>query len=276
MKINTTVQNIFDNIEYYIDLFLEQGILIFKELNPSRQEEWDLMKAFGDRIGWFPNSSVTGKPRSPYLSIEDEDHETTFGRYQKPVSADDLFIDWHIENVERENYQTGALWHMRKFDCDPDSGQTGFINMVKFFDQMDNDWKDFLKTCTVSSLNQADKFGVMREVEFSESLPQRHIVVPHYTTQKPIYRPSLSGKEVLRKVNGAIPLGEEYLLFKQIEEWTINQTVNSPSSQTWFKWNVGDTVIIDLSVMAHAVKGCLLYTSPSPRDYAASRMPSSA
>lgn len=255
MKINTTVQNIFDNIEYYIDLFLEQGILIFKELNPSRQEEWDLMKAFGDRIGWFPNSSVTGKPRSPYLSIEDEDHETTFGRYQKPVSADDLFIDWHIENVERENYQTGALWHMRKFDCDPDSGQTGFINMVKFFDQMDNDWKDFLKTCTVSSLNQADEFGVMREVEFSESLPQRHIVVPHYTTQKPIYRPSLSGKEVLRKVNGAIPLGEEYLLFKQIEEWTINQTVNSPSSQTWFKWNVGDTVIIDLSVMAHAVRG---------------------
>jgi hypothetical protein len=34
MKINsdTTVQDIFDNIQYYIDLFLEQGILIFKEL----------------------------------------------------------------------------------------------------------------------------------------------------------------------------------------------------------------------------------------------------
>ena len=26
----------------------------------------------------------------------------------------------------------------------------------------------------------------------------------------------------------------------------------------------------------YTVKGCLLYTSPSPRDYAASRMPSSA
>ena len=26
----------------------------------------------------------------------------------------------------------------------------------------------------------------------------------------------------------------------------------------------------------HAAEGCLLYTSPSPRDYAASRMPSSA
>ncbi len=257
MKINsdTTVQDIFDNIQYYIDLFLEQGILIFKELNPTRQEEWDLMKAFGDHVGWFPNSSITGKPRSPYLSIEDEDHETTFGRYSHAISADELFIDWHIENVERENYQTGALWHMRKFECDPDSGQTGFINMVKFFDQMNDDWKNFLKTCTVSSLNQADEFGVMSEVEFSESLPQRNIVVPHYTNQKLIYRPSLSGKEILRRVNGAIPLGEEYLLFKEIEEWTINQTVNSPSNQTWFKWDLGDTIIIDLSVMAHAVKG---------------------
>lgn len=257
MKINSnvTVQDIFDNIEYYIDLFLEQGILIFKELNPTRQEEWDLMKIFGDHVGWFPDSSVVGKPRSPYLSIEDEDHETTFGRHSHAVSADELFIDWHIENVERENYQTGALWHMRKFDCDPDSGQTGFINMVEFFNEMNNDWKDFLKTCTVSSLNQANEFGVMSEVEFSESLPQRNIVVPHYTSQKLIYRPSLSGKEILRKVNGVVPLGEEYLLFKQIEEWTINQTVNSASSQTWFKWSVGDTMIIDLSVMAHAVKG---------------------
>jgi hypothetical protein len=127
--------------------------------------------------------------------------------------------------------------------------------MVKFFDQMNDDWKNFLKTCTVSSLNQADEFGVMSEVEFSESLPQRNIVVPHYTNQKLIYRPSLSGKEILRRVNGAIPLGEEYLLFKEIEEWTINQTVNSPSNQTWFKWDLGDTIIIDLSVMAHAVKG---------------------
>ena len=29
-------------------------------------------------------------------------------------------------------------------------------------------------------------------------------------------------------------------------------------------------------MISSGVKGCLLYTSPSPRDYAASRMPSSA
>jgi hypothetical protein len=157
--------------------------------------------------------------------------------------------------VERDNYQTGALWHMRKFDCGPNSGQTGFINMIDFFCNMPQEWQEFLGVCTVSFLNQADEFGVMRRVEFSESLPERSIVVPHHANQKLIYRPSLSGKEVLRSVNGLTPSAKEYSLFKEIEEWTIDQTVNSASSQTWFKWSVGDTMIIDLSVMAHAVKG---------------------
>ena len=53
---------------------------------------------------------------------------------------------------------------------------------------------------------------------------------------------------------------------------------------------MGNTVVIKCSELAPATmfefaklveeteipKGCLLYTSPSPRDYAASRMPSSA
>ena len=33
---------------------------------------------------------------------------------------------------------------------------------------------------------------------------------------------------------------------------------------------------IDISNIAYVVKGCLLYTSPSPRDRSVSRMPSSA
>ena len=35
---------------------------------------------------------------------------------------------------------------------------------------------------------------------------------------------------------------------------------------------VGNGVVVDVA----RTEGCLLYTSPSPRDYAASRMPSSA
>ena len=39
----------------------------------------------------------------------------------------------------------------------------------------------------------------------------------------------------------------------------------------------GDKSYHDVTIdVAAPVEGCLLYTSPSPRDYAASRMPSSA
>ena len=41
---------------------------------------------------------------------------------------------------------------------------------------------------------------------------------------------------------------------------------------------VGDVIVISVkeAIPRGKVKNCLLYTSPSPRDYAASRMPSSA
>ena len=38
----------------------------------------------------------------------------------------------------------------------------------------------------------------------------------------------------------------------------------------------GDYLVGQLPDHPNHPKGCLLYTSPSPRDYAASRMPSSA
>ena len=46
-----------------------------------------------------------------------------------------------------------------------------------------------------------------------------------------------------------------------------------PRAQKYFEEN--DMVIVSIgSIECHG--SCLLYTSPSPRDYAASRMPSSA
>ena len=42
-------------------------------------------------------------------------------------------------------------------------------------------------------------------------------------------------------------------------------------------WNQGETVAVNLgNQITSSFLTCLLYTSPSPRDYAASRMPSSA
>ena len=251
-----TIENIFNDIDHYIDLFLEQGVLVFKELNPTRQEEWDLMKAFGDHIGWFPNSSVIGEPRSPYLSLEDETHEMTFKRHEEQERfSNQLFIDWHMENIEKQNYQTGALWHMRKFECSKEVGVTGFVNMLNFFDQMPIEWQEFLLDCLVTCLIHADKNGFYTDVKFSEFLPKRKPVINHYTLNKPILRFTLSGTDILVKYKNAEPSKSNILLFNEIQQWVINQVIHTQKNQYWHYWDVGDTLIVDLSLMAHAVTG---------------------
>ena len=65
---------------------------------------------------------------------------------------------------------------------------------------------------------------------------------------------------------------------KILEETKFKISIEAGSSDCWKKY-VGDNGIafgIDEFGKSAPYKDCLLYTSPSPRDYAASRMPSSA
>jgi alpha-ketoglutarate-dependent taurine dioxygenase len=250
-----TIENIFNDIDHYVNLFLEQGILVFKELNPTTLQEWQLMQVFGDKIGWFPNSSVSLHSGSPYSPTPIVDHKVTFERHGRHILADEIFIEWHTERSDRKNFQIGALWSMRKFDCDSKSGQTGFVNIISFFDRLPKEWQDFLKKCKVSSLVHVDPMGVVTEVKFSESLPERYIVTPHHVTKKLVYRPTLFGKDYLRSVDGLLPTKDELELYKHIKSWTFNEIVNKPENQTWHSWDLGDTVIVDFSIMVHAVKG---------------------
>ena len=49
----------------------------------------------------------------------------------------------------------------------------------------------------------------------------------------------------------------------------------TPRKGTVVDWQ-GDTLTIEIGGREKSIKGCLLYTSPSPRDRQKSRMPSSA
>ena len=53
----------------------------------------------------------------------------------------------------------------------------------------------------------------------------------------------------------------------------LNDYVSWRNVEGWVYFVTDEYLTIEISVKP---KDCLLYTSPSPRDYAASRMPSSA
>ena len=69
---------------------------------------------------------------------------------------------------------------------------------------------------------------------------------------------------------GLDSLDRHYLSF-------INQNNNIPTGLDSIAAGLGDdSSMLEFVVEPYLIKICLLYTSPSPRDYAASRMPSSA
>ena len=61
------------------------------------------------------------------------------------------------------------------------------------------------------------------------------------------------------------------------EAWAMAKDAQKIVNIPWLEFNGKEIKTeINLGFVLNPLTGCLLYTSPSPRDYAASRMPSSA
>ena len=87
-------------------------------------------------------------------------------------------------------------------------------------------------------------------------------------------------------VNYLLTLGEEFLIVQATEIpsfevdmigiYTIHTIVYDPATFNFSDITVGITNVFEANSMLIQGGGCLLYTSPSPRDATLSRMPSSA
>ena len=257
---DVTVKDIFSNINFYIDKFLTDGILFFKELNPTLDEQWDLMCTFGDLIGFVPDFSSGNVARSPFLSLENEDHKYTFERHEASPFGfpgnSDIFIEWHIENIHKQNPQIAASWNMLHFDCNPKSGTTGFVNMANFFDNLPEEWKLFLNKVKIKSTIDTGPNGVIIEKADALSGQERPIVVPHYKTQKPVLRMGFYQNEnIIYSIDDRQPTKEEIDFYNKIEHFISDSVTSKSDVQSWITWSKGDLVMVDLFLMAHAVRG---------------------
>ena len=242
---NQNYQTINKNIDYFAKQFLLNGVLFFDDLKIDKNQEWQLMCLLGDKIGFLPNSSFLG-PVLPYASGHDEDHKNTFERYNKNKLNNEIFIEWHLENLHKEIPQVAALWNMTTFSCLKDSGKTGFINMCKLYSILPDDLKYFLNDLNIKLTFNTDMFGVQKaNVQGKE----KRAIQNHPYTNKPVLR---------------IPLyDDEYTFLSDFDKEIINSIQSTISSAIedqspyvdWIEWKQNDVVIVDLFVMAHAVKG---------------------
>jgi hypothetical protein len=248
-------KEIVNNIDLYINKFLKNGIVVFKQSYFSEDEQLKILINFGDRLGWFPNSS--NKIEEKYT----ENHAYTLSKPEYGFSdpsgdkSYNLMLPWHLEGIENVNTQIAAAWNMNIFTCEKSFGKTGFVNAAGLFSDMPKEWQDFL----VSSVIQEKYPG-----HWGENA-QRSAALVHYATNEYIVRINATiqtdGWETMQKlvsIDKKIPSKADIILFTKIKQWIYEEVFFNKNRQLWWEWSEGDLVIPDLLKMHHAVSGGFL------------------
>ena len=228
---DSSYNDIVANVDDYIKMFLDNGLVCFKKIYLSALEQEHVINLFAEKLKWKFVSD-----------IHTEDHHYTMSLNDKIFDKDEIIIDWHIEHLERKYAQVATSWNMTKFTCPKGHGNTGFIDSSYVYSLMPDDWQEFLKSIVVT----------YRTMDF----PHRRCVIKHRNSGKDILRlcPHFA-EDLLISVNGNDPSNQEFLLFDQVKQWYCDQIKNNESIKMWWEWDEGDFIIPDLLYIIHAVKG---------------------
>jgi alpha-ketoglutarate-dependent taurine dioxygenase len=242
---NKTITDIYDNIDIYVDKFLDSGILFFKNINLSTDDQLKLFDTLGSKVGFRSENK-----------INIEDHQNTFNRYTNAISEDEIFIEWHIENIHKEDPQVAASWSMINYDCSSSSGRTVCVNMSDFYLGLPDEWKSFLNNLTININIGNDDNGVVIVNENFENKNIKPVVINHYATKKPTLRIPLYAEDYEPYMYDNSPLGDDQKnIFLQIQNYIEKQITYNKDIVDCISWEKGDLVIIDLFTTAHAVYG---------------------
>lgn len=256
VEIHTTYNDIISNLDKYIDIFLRDGLLAFRRLNASEQEQRTILANFGEKLGWLPNKKY---PKShKYV----ENHSNALTVYADK-GKEDLVVLWHLEHCSVKHPQCAAAWNMIKFNCDPSSGTTGFIDSSKIYNDMPDEWKIFLDKCIIRDHMQGalaedfEETGTFKSLDgYTYSSHQRPAVMIHPNTGIKICRINPIHVETrIISFDGRPATDSEIDYFSNISNFYRNEVWNNPDRAMWWEWNQGDLIIPDLNLMVHAVRG---------------------
>ena len=241
------------NIDSYIDKFAQDAIVVFRGLPLSREQQLVITRAFGDRAGWFPN---TTSKFQQFWSYE-ENHSQTMNRYNKhDIAKDELFLPWHLEHMGHKNPAIGASWNMEKFTCEQGLGNTLFVNISDIYDMFNEEEINFFKKCKIAAF-----YGWAADSSDSQTEPTLHDAVQFH---------KLSGRYALRlnalfkydketfylySFDGREPTEEENSRFLELSIRFTKQIHDNEDIQQMHIWQQHDLVVVDLFLMAHAVLG---------------------
>ena len=242
---NKTIDDIYNDIDLYVQKFLDDGILFFKNLFLSEENQLNLFKTIGEKANFKPENKT-----------DIEDHKNTFDRYQKTILENEIFIEWHLENIQQENPQVAASWSMEKCECPTTSGKTFCVNMSDFYLNLPDKWKSFLEHLTIEINIENDNNGVVFVDKNIQEKNIKPVVQEHYLNKNKVLRiPFYEEDYKPYQYNGCELTEDDLNVFTEIKDYIQKNITDNLDSNNYISWEKGDLVIIDLFTIAHAVSG---------------------
>jgi alpha-ketoglutarate-dependent taurine dioxygenase len=241
-------EQIKNNVKLYSESLISNGVIVFKKLFASEDQQKELVALFGDFCKWVPNSS------SPVVSSlrYQENHAISIKLKEHGLQGDEeILIPWHLEHPYFNDQQIGAFWNNIIFKCSSEFGKTGFVDMREIYKIIPSkDW--------VHLLESSDWL-------FPWSGRVKPMIDKHRITGEKILRyDSMHFDTSENLVEKRIPTSLEIETFHKIFLWTREQLATNKDLQKWHAWDEGDMVIVDLQVSCHCVTTGFL---PTEREF---------
>ena len=180
-------------------------------------------------------------------------------------SVNGILNPWHMENLYMNHPPVYGIWHMEKFQCEPGSGSTIFVDMGKVCRKLPYHLRKFAEQTRTVGL--PGWFPIDREL-FNSSVDETTFWFPTdvegeevpVTAHPLIQKHPITGEEILRTVTqmppGDTSTREVYLnpgyLVNEFTDW-LHTELEDKSNRLWQHWEQGDVVVLDIYSLAHAV-----------------------
>jgi alpha-ketoglutarate-dependent taurine dioxygenase len=236
------IDNVLNNIEFYKEKFLQDSVILFRNANLDHADQSLFHFELSKLLNFY---TISDKEKGLDNYIENHSKNP----YRESTKKDDVMLKWHIEHVNYKNPIVISTWNMTKFTTDSENGKTYFIDCEKVYNEMPDDWKNFISSCKA---NHPGKNSWNTNKEFP-------LVYDHWITGNPVLRTVIreftDDNSNLVSVNDKNATDEDKKLFKKISAWVGNYVYNNENARIVQKWQQGDLLIVDIFKLAHAVTG---------------------
>ncbi len=235
-------------------LWLEHGVLVFRGLGTSPQEQLELSRCFGElephpiekfRLEGYPDLILLTNEGGPIGPVYDFDGTAMTQR-----------IPWHTDLAFATTPNAGALLRMvRKAET---GGQTGWLDTAAAYDELDDATKDEIADREAVYLFRAG----LEEMRFNQQdckrLTPRKESYPHFP---PVANPLVwTHPETGRKVLNISTMNIEYIIGQRDEQGDalIRRLIDhalQPRFQYIHEWENNDMVLWDNRRTMHAAFG---------------------